>query len=554
MKIPDKRNNSLVPAEQNQGTILTGSILNRTLILESTQCVKNMISETSQIPESLYTAEQVRQLDSFAINQCGIAGFELMTRAAVAAFSELMNQWPETKRIEVLCGGGNNGGDGYLIAMLAAQKGLDVSVYWLSDPQALAADAQKAFESCQSKHIKIHPFEESVVLSADVIVDAMLGTGLTRDVSGHCMAAVKRINQSASPVLAVDIPSGLNADNGAVMGAAVAADLTVTFIGMKQGLLTGRGAELTGRSVFNGLNVPEQVYQQFQPASQRLTEQNLRQLAQPRARDAHKGDYGHLLVIGGNYGMPGAIIMAAEAGISCGAGKVTVATRQENLLALAVRRPEVMAFGVEDAPALASLIKGKDAIVIGPGLGRDHWAKELLVAALKADCPLVLDADALNLIADDPELLQARKYPMILTPHAGEAGRLLKSGSSKVNANRVASVKELCRTYKAIVVLKGAGTLIYDGSDLSLCSAGNPGMAVAGMGDVLSGVIGALLAQRPLAQKIAAFDAAKLGVWLHASAADSIVEQQGEIGLLATEIISAIRQQLNRLTSSKHNL
>ena len=508
-----------------------------------------MISKTSQLPENLYTAEQVRQLDSFAINQCGIAGFDLMTRAAEAAFTELQKEWPDADSIEVLCGGGNNGGDGYLIAMLAALQGLKVSIYWLSHPEKLSGDALKAFEVCQSAGVEIQPFDVTSCLNADVLVDAILGTGLGRNVAGSYRDAVRLINQSASPVLAVDIPSGLNADNGAVMGEAVSADLTVTFIGMKQGLLTGRGPELTGKLIFNDLNVPEQVYQQFQPASSRLSEQQLSLLVQPRARDAHKGDYGHLLIIGGNHGMPGAVIMAAEAAINCGAGKVTVATRQDNLQALAVRRPEVMASGVEDSQALVRLTEGKNAIVIGPGLGRDNWARELLAAALKAECPMVVDADALNLIADDPQLLQERKSSMILTPHAGEAGRLLKSDSGKVNENRVASVKELCRTYsragQTVALLKGAGTLIYDGTELNLCSEGNPGMAVAGMGDVLSGVIGALLAQ-----KADVFEATKLGAWLHASAADKIAGQQGEIGLLATEIIPVIRQQLNRLAEN----
>ncbi|MRI31653.1 bifunctional ADP-dependent NAD(P)H-hydrate dehydratase/NAD(P)H-hydrate epimerase [Endozoicomonas sp. OPT23] len=507
-----------------------------------------MTGRHNNLPENLYTAEQVRQLDKFATNQCGIDGFELMTRAAQAAFNELQVEWPDAQSIDVLCGGGNNGGDGYLVAMLAAKKGFKVQVCWLSSPDKLSGDALKAYEACKFENVDIQPFAEATTLTADVLVDAMLGTGLGRDVSGKYLQAVNLINQSGRPVLAVDIPSGLNADTGSVMGIAVSADLTVTFIGMKQGLLTGNGTELAGRVAFSDLNVHEQAYQQLQPSSIRLSEQNLSPLIKPRTRNSHKGDHGHLLLTGGNHGMPGAVIMAAEAAISCGAGKVTVATRQENLPALAVRRPEVMASSVVDGQALKTLLKNKTAIVIGPGLGRDDWAKKLLREALKAECPLVVDADALNLIADDPQLLQGRKSPMILTPHAGEAGRLLQVSSRKISENRVASVKELCRTYgsycETIALLKGAGTLIYDGAELNLCSAGNPGMAVAGMGDVLSGVIGALLAQ-----SIAAFDAARLGAWLHASAADKIAAQQGEIGLLATELIPVIRQQLNQLAN-----
>ena len=240
--------------------------------------------------------------------------------------------------------------------------------------------------------------------------------------------------------------------------------------------------------------------------------------------------------------------MAAEAAIHCGAGKVSVATRSEHLLALAIRRPEVMAFGVKDRKDLQSLLHDKTVIVAGPGIGTDQWAFDLVDVALGSEIPIVLDADALNLLSEHPRLRRARKFPMILTPHAGEAARLLTTDAGSIQKERFAAVEKLSKAYGACVVLKGSGSLIQFGQEVSLCSSGNPGMAVAGMGDVLSGVIGALIAQG-----LKTYDAVRLGVWLHASGADTLAEQQGETGLLATEIIPFIRRQLNDLLSDQQS-
>lgn len=454
------------------------------------------------LPQELYTADQVRQLDRLAIagvaDHPGIDGFELMGRAADAVFSRLLQHYPQLNHgasLQVFCGAGNNGGDGYLVAALASERNIPVSVTALKNPDELTGDARKAFEHCTIKGVSSVLWRDDSAVTGEILVDAMLGTGLNGEVRGDYKQAIEALNGSGSPVVAVDIPSGLCADTGAVLGAAVQAELTVTFIGTKQGLLTGEGPQLCGTLHFTDLDVPAVAYNSLKPSSIRLDESTLRSLLAPRKRTAHKGNYGHVLIVGGNHGMPGAVIMAAEAAINCGAGKVTVATRAEHLLALAIRRPEVMAAGVNSRTELQFLLHDKTVIVAGPGIGTDPWAFDLVDEALNADVPIVLDADALNLLSGHPQLRRTRKFPMILTPHPGEAARLLQTDTGSVQKDRFTTVASLSETYNACVVLKGAGSLIRHEQQTSLCSAGNPGMAVAGMGDVLSGVIGALLAQ-----------------------------------------------------------
>ncbi len=520
----------------------------------------------TNLPESLYTTEQVRQLDHEAIHQACIAGFELMNRAASAVMSALLCRWPEAKTLLVLCGAGNNGGDGYLVAKQAKERGLRVSVLSCCDPVSLAGDARSAWQACLDAGVMVRPYDARQSLLGDVVVDAMLGTGLTGAVRGDCADAIKRLNHMSAAVCAVDIPSGLCADTGAVLGEALRATLTVSFIGLKTGQLTGLGREYCGQLLFDDLGVPPSVYQSVPSYCQRIAPGQFRGWLARRSRVANKGDFGHLLLIGGNRGMPGAIILAAESALYCGAGLVTVVTRKSHLTALAVRCPEVMGVEVENDNGLNSLADGKSAIVIGPGLGRDSWSLKLLQDALAASCPVVLDADALNLLSHHPQLLNARKSPMILTPHPGELARLTGQSIAAIERDRPAALLNSHRqltmhatgrrlsvgtekVYDAgdthyecqiVLLIKGAGTLIYDGHSTALCSEGNPGMAVAGMGDVLSGLIGALLAQG-----LMPYQAARMAAWLHASAADELAAGLGETGLRASELIPGIRQQLN---------
>lgn len=499
----------------------------------------------SLYPTTLYTLKQVREFDQIAARLLGIDSFELMRRAGQAAFNVLYKQWSEVinqRAIKVFCGGGNNGGDGYIIAGLAQEQGLSVSVIALKDPSTLVGDTQKAWLFCRERGVDIAVFDQHSQINDHLVVDAMLGTGLLGEVQGNYRIAIKLINASKAPILAIDIPSGLCADTGAEMGIATKASHSITFIAIKQGLLTGMGPDCCGKLHFADLDVPQTVYKQHAATCHQLSENRFSGLIKKRPAHAHKGLYGHLLIVGGNHGMPGAIMMAAESAMACGIGCISVATRYEHLNALAVRQPEVMAKGINNADDFQTMISGKTAIVIGPGLGQDDWAQVLLKRALSASCPIVLDADALNILANNNTLLHNRKYPVILTPHPGEAARLLGTDTKTIQNSRFNAVNTIRKAIGAVTVLKGVGTLIASKKGVEICAAGNPAMATAGMGDILSGVIGSLLGQ-----SINADDAASLGVWLHACAADDLAAEQGEIGLLATALIPYIRNRINRL-------
>jgi len=488
--------------------------------------------------ENLYTAAETRALDHCAIHAHGIPGITLMARAADAAFRYLLEAWPEPGRLQVLCGTGNNGGDGYLIADLAHKRGIDVTVVQLGDPEKIDGDARLARQQALANGVRVEPFGESGLDTDGVVVDAMLGTGLGGDVRGDYRRAIDAVNASGAAVLAVDIPSGLCADTGRVLGAAVRADLTVTFIGLKRGLFTLHAPDYTGALQFADLGVPAGVYDAVPTRCSRLELEALLERLPPRPASAHKGLFGTVLVVGGDRGMAGAAVLAAEAALRCGAGLVRVATRPEHVAALVARRPEAMPMGVDSDSDFTPLLDAADVLVVGPGLGASPWSTQLLQRALASGKPAVLDADALNMLAAGAVAGAPRGGVHVLTPHPGEAARLLGTDTAAVQADRFAAVAELQRRYGGVVVLKGNGTLVADGEATLLSDYGNPGMASGGMGDVLSGVIGALLAQR-----LPAVEAAALGVCLHGAAAD-LAAGEGERGLLATDLLPHLRTLL----------
>ncbi len=494
------------------------------------------------LPQALYRAEQVRELDRVTIEEHGIDGFLLMQRAARCCFDALVEQWGGGDRILVACGSGNNAGDGYVVAALARQAGFEVSVAYLSDPQTLQGSAKEAWCTAQQSGVLIEPWQSGCTISEDVVVDALLGTGLSGDVRGAYVDAINTINNSKARVLAVDIPSGLCADSGSVLGVAVKADVTVTFIGLKRGLMTASGPVYVGKLLYDDLDVPSQVFRQIPAEVNCISPCRLANSLPSRSVDAHKGRHGHLLVVGGNTGMAGAAMLAAEAALYSGAGLVSVATRPEHVSAFVARRPELMTKPVVSAPQLRELIAGKSALVVGPGLGQDEWAKTMLKTALEANVPLLLDADALNLIADSSDWLDSHSGVRVITPHPGEAARLLNSQTVDVQRDRFTSALKLQQSLNATVVLKGVGTIVQSQNSTFLCDRGNPGMGVGGMGDLLSGVIGSLLAQG-----LEGGSAAQLGVWFHSAAADVVAEQQGIRGLLPSDLLVQIRKLINNL-------
>jgi len=498
----------------------------------------NTNNSLQALPVTLYRAAQVRELDRIAIEDRGIPGFELMSRAGEAVFRRLREQWPDARSVTVFCGAGNNGGDGYIVARLALQEGMRVCVLSLAEPEKLQGDALTAYRNYSEASGKVDLFAIDQTIDADVIVDALLGTGLDRPVIGLYAAAIEAVNQSPAPVIAVDIPSGLHADTGNVMACAVKADCTVTFIGLKQGLFTGQAADYCGTVFHAALDVPDDVFQAVFSSVYLVTDKPWPR----RSRCAHKGSYGHVLVVGGNRGFSGAARLAGEAALRVGAGLVSIATRSEHAGMMNLARPELMCHGVESTEQLTVLLEKADVVVIGPGLGQSYWAKELLMASISSQKKLVIDADGLNLLANlFLNNLSVSNPDWILTPHPGEAARLLGCSIADIQRDRFASVSRLQAKYGGIAVLKGAGTVIASATDIAVSTSGNPGMASGGMGDVLAGVIAGFLAQG-----LDLKNAAQQGVYSHGAAADWAAEEQGERGLLAGDLMPYLRKWVNR--------
>lgn len=497
-----------------------------------------MFTVNENLPDRLYSAAQVRELDSIAIQELNIPAYTLMQRAATFGYDCLIRQWPQAKSITVVCGSGNNAGDAYVLARLAADDNKNVNIINLFAPEKLTGAAATAYRDLLTAAVKPQMYCGALLDETDVIVDGLFGTGLDRNIEGDCYAVIQAINASARPVLSLDIPSGIHADTGTMMNIAVQAEQTATFIGLKQGLFTHDGLQCSGVIKFNNLGVPGEAY--TGPARQsvsRLRLSELNRVLSPRKKNTHKGHYGHVLIIGGDAGYLGAARMAAEAAARVGAGLVSVATRTAHASQLSSVRPEIMSHAVETLDALMPLIERADVIAIGPGLGHSAWAKTLFARVLESRLPLVIDADGLAQLAD--ESLASTNW--VLTPHPGEAASLLKSTTAAIQSNRFAAAMKLHEKYSGPVVLKGCGTIIVDSTGQRfVCDSGNPGMASGGMGDVLTGVIAGLIAQ-----KIAVDHATKLGVCLHAVAADLAAGVSGERGLMAMDLMPQLRQLVN---------
>ncbi|WP_426700210.1 NAD(P)H-hydrate dehydratase [Rhodanobacter sp. Col0626] len=486
----------------------------------------------------LHTVEQLHAMEQAARSALGISGQELMRRAASAALNSLRRHWPSVRHICIHCGPGNNGGDGFLLGVLAREAGLRVELVALtSSSRGEAAVAREAWQANGGRVLLWDA--EGELPEVELHVDALYGIGLNRAPDTAASRLIEQINLSGQPVLALDVPSGLDTDSGHCPGAAVRADVTVTFIAGKRGLHTGRAVDQVGMIELATLGVPDSVYMDAPPDAQLV----LAEALPPRARYANKGDYGHVLVIGGEHGMAGAARLAGESALRTGAGLVSVATRAEHVFALNTARPELMVRGVDGPQTLAPMLERASVLALGPGLGQGAWGHALWLTALDANKPLVLDADGLNLLVREPRRFIA---PTILTPHPGEAARLLGVSTTVVEQDRFSAARELAKRHAAVVVLKGAGSLVADPSGrLDVCPWGNPGMASGGMGDLLTGIVAALLAQG-----CSAWQAACLGVSLHARAGDRAA-LSGERGLLASDLLDPLRALGNGVAGSE---
>ncbi|KFN49031.1 bifunctional ADP-dependent NAD(P)H-hydrate dehydratase/NAD(P)H-hydrate epimerase [Arenimonas composti] len=487
-------------------------------------------------PLPLYRAAQVRAMDELAIATLAVPAHELMTRAGRAAWELLRARWPAARRIGVVCGPGNNGGDGFVVARFAREAGHEVCVFAPPGMHPRTDAARQALADWRAAGGRVVAFD-GVLPEMDVWVDALYGTGLTRPPSEAAQGMIERINASRKPVLALDVPSGIDADTGHAAGAAVQATLTLSFIAAKCGLYTGMARDFDGEVLLHDLDLPADMFAAMTPAARLVVPGGLRRWLAPRHANAHKGEHGHVLCIGGEAGMGGAVRLCAEGALRTGVGLASVATRTSGVAALVAARPEAMTHAVEDAAALAPLLERATVLAVGPGLGQGAWGRSLLQAALDSGKPLVLDADALNLIVQSPRPLPQA----ILTPHPGEAARLLGIDNAAVQADRYAAAEALVQRYRAVVVLKGAGTIVAGpGQVPAVIGAGNPGMATGGMGDVLSGVIAALHAQG-----LSAFEAAVAGALLHSAAGDAAARIGGQRGLLPSDLFPHLRRMAN---------
>ena len=498
----------------------------------------------SQLPGNLYSAEQTRELDRYAIKELGISGLLLMERAGLACFKQISNHWPCARNMTVLCGHGNNGGDGYVIAALAKLAGMDVTVLQVGSLEKVSGDAATCLQRARSLGVFIERIlsvddlvsKHDCLFGSDLLIDALLGTGVSGAPRGLYADVIQAINQSPVEVFSVDCPSGLCVDTGWVEGVAVKAQITMTFIGVKQGLLTGQAANHTGILLFDDLLLPEQAFLQEEAISYCLDLDELLKALPQRPQISHKGDCGHVLIIGGAEGMSGAAVMAANAAARVGAGLVSVASPNQNFAAQMIHQPEIMCPEAHDSEEIQVQIERANVLVIGPGLGRSEWSLNALRLALKSDKPCVVDADALNLFSASSDL--SAHNLCVFTPHPKEASRLLKLTVNEVQKDRFKSVREIASAFDVTALLKGSGTLICNGKEItSLVGAGGPAMASGGMGDVLSGVIGGLMAQgcKPLYS-------AQLGAMLHAMAGDRLAETRGVRGNLASDLLPIIRQ------------
>ncbi|RPE81361.1 NAD(P)H-hydrate dehydratase [Vulcaniibacterium tengchongense] len=495
-----------------------------------------MSAPTEPFASALYDAAALRRIEAWAEAAYGDA-FELMRRAGRAAWQELLRHWPQAQRIVVACGPGNNGGDGCVLARHAQESGRQVAVVHAPGLAPRGELARRAAREFVAAGGDIREFAGALE-AADVVVDAVFGIGLDRTPDAAAQALLAAINAQGAPVLALDAPSGVDAQRGCAYPGAVAATRTLEFIAPKAGLRTGAALDHAGVCALAPLTLPGEAFAGVAPCAERLSALDLPRWLGPRRRDSHKGAHGRVLCIGGDHGSGGAIALCAEAALRCGAGLVEVATRERHVAALLARLPEAMVDAVEDADALADRLARAGMVALGPGLGRARWGEALFARALASGRPLLLDADALNLLAARPLALPA---DTVLTPHPGEAARLLGSDTAQVQRDRFGAARALCERYACVVVLKGAGTVVAAPHEMArVIAAGNPGMATGGMGDVLSGAIAALRAQG-----LAAFDAAACGALLHAVAGDGAAHAGGERGLLPSDLMPWLRRFAN---------
>lgn len=483
-------------------------------------------------PDNLYNAAQVRELDHIAIHDYGIPGAQLMQRAGEESFSRIMSNFIEIEPVIVMCGSGNNGGDGYVVAECARSIGLDVVVVRSSAPST--DDARLMCDRFVSNGGRVDGFREQLPARPGLVVDALLGTGLNRAPSAKLAQMIDSANHAGCPIVALDLPSGLDSDSGRAFDPCIVAAMTVSFIGRKFGSFTAAGLDHCGTLQYASLNVPDEVFAGVEVTARIIPQPQLPH----RAANSHKRQFGDVAIVGGDAGMLGATLLSGRAALKCGSGLVTIASTSQHLDLPAIHCPELMSACIENTEAFELLIDRCGVVVIGPGLGQSSWSEAIYEKTMGFTGPMVVDADGLNLLSKNP----TRKDNWILTPHPGEAATLLDCSAGEVQENRLDAVNSIAARYGGVCVLKGAGSLVSSGqAPVWLCDRGNPGMASAGMGDVLSGIAGAYLGLG-----LDPIEAAKAATWLHSAAADEVASTMYPGSLLASDVINQLPYLLAR--------
>ena len=499
----------------------------------------------------LYTASETRKIDNLAIKAKGISGYSLMQMAAEFTLDVILREFSPVEELIIFCSKGKNSGDGFLLGSFAKEFGLEVTIVMSNTSNALKGVSRKAFEEMKDAKVKIistKSVEKLKVSNKAVIVDALIGTGLKGNLRKNIKESILALNKLGVklPVLSLDIPSGVNPDTGDADDIAVYADITATFVAQKRGCFTSVGKKFSGEIIYSDLEIPKNLFSKITSTSYVVDYEDSISKVVYREQDAHKGHFGNVVIVGGDRGLGGAGLLSSRAAVYSGAGLTSLVTRPEHVSASLVSCPEVMVKGVDSGQDIEEHLVKPDVIAIGPGLGQSAWSEQMIQRvfweAEKRDVSVIMDADALNLLT---KLKLSSNLPkrLILTPHPGEAARLLNTSVAVIESNRFSAAAKIQKKFNATVVLKGSGTVICHKSGgtqkWGICDSGNPGMATGGMGDVLTGIIAGLLAQG-----LTLKEAAEAGVDLHAKAADQASLEFGEAGLTSSDVINELKYLL----------
>lgn len=516
----------------------------------------------------LVTADEMREMDRRTIEDFGIPGIVLMENAGRGAAGVMLEKFEDLteKRVGIVAGRGNNGGDGFVIARYLAQKGVRATVYLLSKKELVKGDAAANLKLLEPLQIPVIEMPDPQAFSRhetafrheQVWVDAILGTGLKSDVKDYFKTVIETINHTARPVLAVDIPSGLSSESGRPCGACIQAEATVTFAFPKIGHLLFPGASYAGSLDIIDIGIPSHIADGIAPRQSLLVTDIVRAYFRPRAPDAHKGDTGHVLVAAGAPGKTGAAALTALSAMRAGAGLVTLCVPANLNPVLEAQVLEAMTFPVPETDDgvlkaasfddMMPLLSGKGCLAMGPGIGTDEQTKAFVHRVVKeAPVPLVIDADGLNCLVNHTHFLKSLKAPAVLTPHPGEMARLCGTSTSEVQNDRIACARNFAQEYRVHLVLKGARTVVaHPNGRVFINPTGNPGMASGGMGDVLTGIIAGFIAQGFSMEA-----ASQAGVFLHGAAADALENTYGPYGYLASDVMDAVPEQIGDLTAGE---